>query len=342
MRLRLRRRPAAIFLAAILACTTAAASAAPASGRPSGHGALITCRTQQAPAGTSYLVSIDPVTGANRRLTSAAMGNVCFPAVSPDGKLIAVTKTARIQRQVAPYELHTLRRDGTGERLVYRSPDAQHYLTGAPSFGPGGTLIFSLMSYVDGTPTVYSARLDGSHLTRLNLGVSNSVAISGTPQFSPDGKTLAFIGDNTIWVKKGSAAATQLPDYAGRHGSHFPTFTGQLSWSPESGRLLATASTDGGNDGGFIEYDLAARQWQQLTAVPRAGNGVLPGYGDPAFSPDGRKVAFVERIGSAIGAAWGSEKPGEEFIDTMDPAVPGIVARTAKIPGDYIGLAWQP
>ncbi|MFB8182775.1 hypothetical protein ACFC8N_43675 [Streptomyces sp. NPDC055966] len=50
----------------------------------------------------------------------------------------------------------------------------------------------------------------------------------------------------------------------------------------------------------------------------------------------------MERIGSAIGAAWGSEKPGEEFIDTMDPAVPGIVARTAKIPGDYIGLAWQP
>ena len=342
MRLGIGRRPAALFLAAITACTTAAASAAPASGKPSGHGALITCRTQQAPAGTSYLVSIDPVTGANRRLTSAAIGNVCFPVVSPDGKLIAVTKTARIQGDVATYELHTLRRDGTGDRLVYRSPDAQHYLTGAPSFGPGGTLVFSLMSYFDGGSTVYSVHLDGSHLTRLDLGVSNSVTVRGTPRFSPDGKTLAFVGDDTIWVRKGSAAATRLPDYAGRHGSHFPPFTGELSWSPESGRLLATASDDGGSAGGFIEYDLAAGQWQQLTAEPHAGNGVIPSYGDPVFSPDGRKVAFLERIGSSTGAGWGSEKPGEDFIDTMDPAVPGIASHTTKLAGDCIGLAWQP
>ncbi|MGW4519263.1 TolB family protein [Streptomyces sp. NPDC004393] len=310
-------------------------------GYSSGHGALLTCRTLQTPAGTSYLVSVDPVTGASRRLTSAAIGNVCSPAVSPDGKLIAVTKTARIQGDVAPYELHTLRRDGTGDRLVYRSPDAGHYLAGAPSFGSGKTLVFSLMSYVDGTPTVYSVRLDGSHLTRLDLGVSNSVTVSGTPRFSPDGKTLAFVGDNTIWVRKGTAAATRLPDYAGRHGSHFPPFTGELSWSPDSGRLLATASSDGGNDGGFIEYDLAAGGWQQLMAQPRAGNGVIPDYWDPVFSPDGKKVAFLENIGSSTGAGWGSEKPGDAFIDTMDPAVPGIAARTAKIAGDY-GLAWQP
>ncbi|MET8957550.1 TolB family protein [Streptomyces sp. NPDC004393] len=310
-------------------------------GKPSGHGALLTCRTLQSPAGTSYLVAVDPVTGASRRLTSAAIGNVCSPAVSPDGKLIAVTKTARIQGYGAPYELHTLRRDGTGDRLVYRSPDARHYLTGTPSFGPGGTLVFSLMSYVDGTATVYSVRLDGSHLTRLDLGVSNSVRVSGTPRFSPDGKMLAFVGDDTIWVRKGTAAATRLPDYAGRHGSHFPPFTGELSWSPDSGRLLATASGDGGNDGGFIEYDLAAGGWQQLIAQPREGNGVIPYYWDPVFSPDGRKVAFLENIGSSTEAGWGSEKPGDNFIDTMDPAVPGIAARTAKIGSDY-GLAWQP
>jgi Tol biopolymer transport system component len=119
-----------------------------------------------------------------------------------------------------------------------------------------------------------------------------------TPESSPH----PFAGDST-WIayqaQRGDREGVWLvhPDGTENHQIATDVAEQQLlpDWSPHGGQLVFT--TRGGSTEPLYEYDLAKGESRQLfeCADPCLGDD------EPAYSPDGRKVAFVRALGPFVG-----------------------------------------
>jgi Tol biopolymer transport system component len=75
-------------------------------------------------------------------------------------------------------------------------------------------------------------------------------------------------------------------------------------WSPDGGRLVFT--TRGRSTEPLYEYDLAKGESRQLFEC----TDPCVGDDEPAYSPDGRKVAFVRALGPFVGeVGYGASYP---------------------------------
>ena len=107
-----------------------------------------------------------------------------------------------------------------------------------------------------------------------------------SPTFSPSGDRVAFARQGELWVWTPGGQARTVGRLAGR--------VSRLIWSPEGGRLLVA---EGRGEHGFVALlDLAMARLTYLD--PGLGQSV-----DPAFSPDGRQVAFIRFLSPPAGAA---------------------------------------
>jgi dipeptidyl aminopeptidase/acylaminoacyl peptidase len=99
------------------------------------------------------------------------------------------------------------------------------------------------------------------------------------PSVSPDGATLAFLSNDQVWtidLRDPAAKAAQL--FHGRGG------LGSLTWSPD-GKYLAFSSKRG--DHGFVGvFSFGEKSLRYLDPATEID-------GDPVWSPDSRRVAFV-------------------------------------------------
>ncbi len=110
-------------------------------------------------------------------------------------------------------------------------------------------------------------------------GEPRKLAEGRKPSVSPDGATLAFLSKDQVWtidLRDSAAKAAQL--FHGRGG------LGSLAWSPD-GKYLAFSSKRG--DHGFVGvFSFAEKSLRYLDPSTEID-------GDPVWSPDSRRIAFV-------------------------------------------------
>jgi TolB protein len=226
--------------------------------------------------GTFSLIEIMAADGGARR-TLVQGGSVL--AWSPDGKTVAFGR-----QKVDGFEIYATNLD---RKDVWRL--ASKALSEGIAWSPDGRKLAFVRSAREDGSDVYFANTDGSGTRRL----TSSAGFKHHPAWSPDGKRIAFtrtFGSNDGWPADIYVMNT---DGSGVRRLTGISRAGSLEWSPDGSRLLFVGDrsyshaypTEGdgiyvvNSDGGGI---------RRLTA----NVGKEP---SPAWSPDGRRIAFTGR-----------------------------------------------
>jgi TolB protein len=220
--------------------------------------------------------------GARQQRVTISKSLDISPVWSPDGRSIAFSSWRTSFQDIYvlyPYGGPELQNPTKG------NSSKQNYL---PAWSPDGSKL-AFTSNRDGNAEIYVMNRDGSGVQR----VTNHPNIDVTPTWSPTGTQLAFTSDRTgtpqIYVV--NADGTQLQQITRESYCDRPT------WSPAPLNEIAYSARSGG--GNIIKvFDFQTRGTRALT--DNIGNNE-----SPAFSPNGRHIAFV------------SSRAGKEQIFTI-------------------------
>ncbi len=199
-----------------------------------------------------------------------------------------------------------------------------------PAFSPDGRLIAFAWDKGDGHSSIY-VKLIGSERP---LRLTNHPGSDRSPVWSPDGGRIAFArrfaGEDGIFCIPALGGAEQKLLSVTWENWGFS----YLDWSPD-GKLIAFSERDSeANSSGISLLTLEGLSRRQLTSPSGryAGNPALVELGDlsPAFSPDGRWLAFVRRSASLA---------GDIFLASV---LSGEVKRLTFDNANLRGLAWMP
>jgi Tol biopolymer transport system component len=193
-------------------------------------------------------------------------------------------------------ELHVMRDDGKGDRLLSSHGAPFVLQAGAPSWSPDGRSIAFTLGIdhcgMSGS-RIAVVSVGGSTPRVLNRGAacpSLGIGEEDDPAWSPDGRSIAFEEDGDIWVMSAD-------------GSHARRITlgpypcTSPAWSPDGARIayVALKHRYGGRGQIFV---MNANGSDQRRLVSDAGSDT-----DPAWSPDGQSIAFAHD-------AWTNGLPG--------------------------------
>ena len=233
------------------------AVAACGSGHPTAGNGLIAANWQG-----RGIALVDPATA--RRVLIPGTEQATALAWSPDGRILAFVLPGAFVRA----DVYTVRRNGSDLRLLVKNAYG-------PSWSPDGKRLLFARDAKRFRVDLETAGPDGGavrHLSRQDEGVF-------APAWSPTGDRIAFLGsDDALYLL--DANGRHRRRVAGRFGTH-------LSWSPDGSRLafeIRGVSPDLNADIGTVDVETGKRR--TLTHDP----------GDefaPAWSPDGREIAYV-------------------------------------------------
>jgi len=239
---------------------------------------------------------------------------------APDGRRLSFACCG--ERNVS---LYVIGADGKGRRLLAAN-------AGQAAWSPDGSRL-AILGFSDGDPEIYLVSADGSTKTRLTRSRGEDV----DPSWSADGRRIVFVssrsGRSQIYVMNadGSGRRRLVSD---RWADEDP------AWSPDGTRIAFTsyrnkdphtlgignaeivvASADGTN----VRNLTASRYWE----------------GQPAWSPDGRQIAYATRRdfgrnGGLRLAIMNADGSGRRLLPAVpDPRIPSGKANSCC-------PAWQP
>jgi Tol biopolymer transport system component/predicted Ser/Thr protein kinase len=320
-------------------------------------------------------------TGEQRRLTSPApysLGDSC-PSFSPDGGTLAFFRWTSwpnsdlylldVTRDVRPA--------GQPKRLTFGN-----WRASSPAWNADGkTLIFSASSNLwrvdtsgtdapqrlagvggnaahpaispHGNRLAFSQAITDINIYRIELSAGHTSATppekfiystrgEDSPQYSPDGKKIAFVSERSgspeVWVCEADGTNTRQVTYL-----RGPSIGNKPSWSPDSRRLTFEANIEGHPE--VYVIDAGGGSPQRLTSNPA-------GSGNPSWSKDGRWILFdtthvgIQKVPVEGGPpqllmtekwGWGPiESPDARFIYTIGWSNDGFTLLRAPKEGDEV------
>jgi Tol biopolymer transport system component len=220
-----------------------------------------------------------------------------------------LNKIAFVSDRDGNAEIYTMNADGSGVMRLTNSPGRDDY----PSWSPDASRI-AFASERDGNPEIYVVNADGGGVTRL----TNDPAPDSQPSWSPDGRRIIFASERLvqartdIWVMNADGSnQVRLWEAALR-----PVY------SPD-GRLIAGIFR-------FGQFMYLGVMSADGAAGPRPLLEVYM-HNDPAWSPDGRRIAFEGIVDADSSEIMTINADGSNLVD---------LTKTPKIVDRY--PTWSP
>jgi Tol biopolymer transport system component len=232
--------------------------------------------------------------------------------ISDEGQ-IAFTRYTRFAPPDFESEVYTINVDGSDEKRLTDSPGLDAF----PAWSPDGERIV-FASERDGNWELYVMDAGGAHQRRL----TNTLEDESSPAWSPDGEKIAYVtgvidGYETIHMMNADGSGRkQLAEGNGP------------SWSPDAARIVYTVYPANEEGSLFVMNADGSRQRDLKPSVLEKVFALGPADEEPAWSPDGKKIAFA------------SEDDGEIYAMNVDGSGR---TRLTDIPGyDHWPPTWSP
>jgi len=257
---------------------------APAVKLPGLSGILLFAGDQKSADSRNFYVFDFAHPGAPTQWSTGLGRSSSCPRLSPDGTKIAFVYGGSVQ------DLFVINVDGTG--LTNLTNDGKEAVEDfCADWSPDGTrLIYTAATKIAANSfvhQVYAINMDGSNRVQLTSN-TNDQASYQNPAFSPDGSKIAFLPDTlSIGILMMNADGSNLAPLEGiKEG------TRNIRWSPDGARLVYACTAQKTGKEGVCVADSDGANATRITddTVSRIY------YTD--WSPDGKKIIFIAKIGS--------------------------------------------